>query len=161
MTAWTCCMPRNTVLSDSYTPITEFSHFDLRPTHPPFPLSSFAPRNGSIFPPFCVAEATTCNICRLSLLLKPAKSSNALTFSSFKFIFSFESVSSSKPLSGFTLSLPCPVSLSFFFLFYSVFAFMCSRGDPLERSLMSSGGTRQCDSLGFITHEDSGISFEV
>lgn len=158
MTAWTCCMPRNTVLSNSYTPITEY--FDLQPTHPPFPLSSFAPRNGSIFPPFCVAVATTCNICRLSLLLKPAKSCNALTFSSFRFFFSFESVSSSKPLSGFALSLPCPVWLSFFFL-YSMFAVMCSRGDPLERSLMSSGGTRQCDSLGFITHEDSGISSEV
>lgn len=134
--------------------------------NPPTPLPLCLPLSRGMdpsFPPFCVAEATTCNICRLSPLLKPAKSSNALTFSSFKFIFPFESVSSSKPLSGFTLSLPCPVSLSFFFFLfsYSVFAFMCSRGDPLERSLMSSGGTRQCDSLGFITHEDSGISFKV
>lgn len=44
--------------------------------------------------------------------------------------------------------------------FFVRFAFMCSRGDPLDRFLMSSGGTRQCDSLGFITHEDSGISLK-
>ena len=44
--------------------------------------------------------------------------------------------------------------------FFVRFAFMCTRGDPLDRYLMSSGGTRQCDSLGFITHEDSGISLK-
>lgn len=37
---------------------------------------------------------------------------------------------------------------------------MYSRGDPLDRYLMSSERTRQCDSLGFITHEDSGISLK-
>lgn len=40
------------------------------------------------------------------------------------------------------------------------FIFMSSWGDPLDRYLMSSGETRQCDSLGFITHEDSGISLK-
>lgn len=116
---WLCC--------PDYTPIAGFIHVRLQLSRSLPPLSpATPPRNGSICPLRCVAEATTCNPCSLSVLLELAN------LCRLNFFFLFESVLSLKPvrLHPFT-----PLS-SFFYV--SFFFFMC----PLpKRSLMSSGGT--------------------
>lgn len=48
-------------------------------TLPPPLCPATPPRNGSICPLHCVAEATTCNLCSLSVLLKLANSSDVWT----------------------------------------------------------------------------------
>lgn len=64
----------------------------------------------------------------------------------------------SKEWTHVSCCLALPFHIHICFCKHFVFAYMCYQGDPLDLCLISSPGTRQCDSLGFITHENSGMS---
>lgn len=156
MTDWACCMPQNTVL---YILINFHTFISWSrplqgmdpcvPPPPPHPL-------------LCVAEATKCNsICSLSLLpsLLSVITSKELEMCFISLSHSSKSVFIRAVvwLYPFTVHI-CFCKHFFCFVFFNFFAYMCYRGDPLDLCLISSAGTRQCDSLGFITHENSGMS---
>lgn len=153
MFVWACCMPQNTVLLSSYTPNVKFHTFiHCAPPHPRG-MNSSAPPSVWLKQPHATSVLLSFRHYLLCLIDKVKRAANVYHYS---LSHSPESLSSSKLLFGFTHSLLYTVLLTFFFFVYS--AFLCHWVGPLDRSLISSGGTRQCDSLGFITHEYPGIS---
>lgn len=165
MTVWACCMPQTLCCPELlHTHPTSASLLmcwsSLLPSpqewiHQPHPLSH--PPSLVLLPSVWLEAATSavclCHRCPLCLMVISTDQQNV-----FHPISSIRGCFFSCCLASlFHGRVQFCLSVCFFSFFLFPFCFLCVPGAIHQTCLMSSGGTRRCDSLGFITHEDPAI----